>query len=238
MTLKAILFDFNGVIINDERIHQELIDGILLGENLRPSGAEYQSICLGRSDRACIRDILYRRGRVISEEYLDKLVATKARLYRQKLQQLETLPIYPGLKDFLDQIQARELQIGLVTGTLRSEVVFVLDRAGIASYFRVIVAGDDIKASKPEPDGYLLAVECFNRHNFNLQLQPSNCLAIEDTFPGIQAAKRAGMQVVGIAHTYPFHFMQRHANWAIDGFSQLELDRVEAVCSRQPVTKC
>jgi HAD superfamily hydrolase (TIGR01509 family) len=224
--LKAILFDFNGVVINDEPIHRELIDEILLGENLRPSGSEYKELCLGRSDRACLIDILSRRGRVVSEEYLSKLIVKKAQAYRQRLEQLETLPIYSGLVEFLQQIQAQGLAIGLVTGAVRSEVEYILNRAVISQYFSVIVAGDDIKASKPQPDGYLLAVERFNRLDFNLQLQPTNCLAIEDTFPGILAAKRAGMQVVGIAHTYPFHFMQRQANWAIDDFSELDLERI------------
>jgi beta-phosphoglucomutase-like phosphatase (HAD superfamily) len=63
-------------------------------------------------------------------------------------------------------------------------------------------------------------------------LQPQECLVIEDTFVGCEAAKRAGMQVVGIAHTYPFHFMQRVSNWAIDNFSQLDLDRVEETFSQ------
>jgi HAD superfamily hydrolase (TIGR01509 family) len=228
--LKAILFDFNGVIINDEPIHQKLIDEILLGENLRGSSVEeYQKFCLGRSDRACIRDILEHRGRIVSDEYLTKLVRNKAKLYGQYIEALETLPIYPDLEAFLQRIKETGIKIGLVTGALRNEAQLVLERAEIANYFSVIVAGDDIRVSKPQPDGYLLAVERFNRVDFNLQLQPQNCLAIEDTFAGIQAAKNAGMQVVGIAHTYPFHFMQRLANWAIDDFSQLDLERVKEV---------
>jgi HAD superfamily hydrolase (TIGR01509 family) len=225
--LKAILFDFNGVIINDEDIHRQLIDEILLEENLRPSAAEYPELCLGRSDRACLNNILSRRGRVASDEYLNKLISKKAKNYRQRLEQLESLPIYPEIADFLSQIQQRGLRLGLVTGAVRSETEFVLERAKIASYFEVIVAGDDIKASKPQPDGYLLAVERFNRLDFNLQLSPANCLVIEDTPAGIQAAKTAGMQVVGIANTYPFHFMQRLADWAVDRFSDLELERIE-----------
>lgn len=225
--LKVILFDFNGVIINDEAIHQELIAEILLGENLRPSAAEYQELCLGRSDRACLRAILSRRGRIVSEEYLTPLIAKKAQKYRQRLEQLESLPIYAGLPEFLLQIQARGLPMGVVTGSVRSEAEFVLNRAGIASYFQVLVAGDEIKASKPQPDGYLLAVERFNRADFNLQLSPADCLVIEDTPAGIQAAKSAHMQVVGIANTYPFHFMQRLADWAVDRFSDLELERIE-----------
>jgi beta-phosphoglucomutase len=225
--LKAILFDFNGVIINDEPIHKELIDDLLLGENLRPLAGEFEQFCLGRSDRACIKDILFQRGRYISDEYLDKLIETKSKAYQQRLEQLESLPIYPGLTDFLEQLKTKGLQIGLVTGALKSEVKLILDRANIASYFNVIVAGDDIKTSKPLPDGYLLAIERFNRLDFNLQLQPKNCLAIEDTPAGITAAKKAGMQVIGIANSYPFHMMQRLANWAIDYFQDIELDRIE-----------
>ena len=62
-----------------------------------------------------------------------------------------------------------------------------------------------------------------------INLKPSECLVIEDTFPGIEAAKLAGMSVVGVAHTYPFHILQRLANWCVDDLSDLELDRVQKV---------
>ena len=230
--LKAVLFDFNGVIINDEPIHQELINEILIGENLLPLGSEFAELCLGRSDRVCLRNVLTRRGRQVTEEYLTKLINKKASLYRERLEKLEKLPIYEEIYSFLERVKARDLQIGLVTGAIRSEVESILQQAALGDYFSVIVTGDEISTSKPQPDGYLLAVERFNRWNFNLQLQPQECLVIEDTFVGCEAAKRAGMQVVGIAHTYPFHFMQRVSNWAIDNFSQLDLDRVEETFSQ------
>ncbi|CCI13587.1 Similar to tr/P73470/P73470 [Microcystis aeruginosa PCC 9806] len=230
--LKAVLFDFNGVIINDEPIHQELINEILLGENLLPLGSEFAELCLGRSDHVCLRNVLTRRGRQVTEEYLTKLINKKTSLYRERLEKLEKLPIYEEIYSFLKRVQSRDLQIGLVTGAIRSEVESILQRVNLGDYFSVIVTGDEISTSKPQPDGYLLAVERFNRWNFNLQLQPWECLVIEDTFVGCEAAKRAGMQVVGIAHTYPFHFMQRVSNWAIDNFSQLDLDRVEETFSQ------
>lgn len=227
--LKAVIFDFNGVIINDEAIHQQLIEEILLGENLRPDASEYQEICLGRSDRACLKDILYRRGRVVSDDYLDKLIEAKTLAYRQIIESLDELPIYPETKDFLTHLQQHNLRIGLVTGALSSEAKLILNKAEILPYFEVIVGGDEITRSKPEPDGYLLAVERFNQLDNTLELTPDNCLVIEDTPAGIEAAKRAKMQVVGIANTYPYHFMQRMSNWAIDYFSDLELERVEKV---------
>jgi HAD superfamily hydrolase (TIGR01509 family) len=231
--LKAILFDFNGVVINDESLHREITKEIILGENLLPiSVLEYYQFCLGRSDRVCLRELLTYRGRTITEEYLTQLINKKAKLYRAKLDNLETLPLYPGIKNLLDQIQLHRLPIALVTGAIRSEVINILEKAALKSYFSAIVTGDDISTSKPEPDGYLLAVEQLNRLNPGLRLEPQQCLAIEDTLAGMQAAKKAGMFVVGIAHTYPYHFMQRQANWAVDHFPELDLDRIKVVMAR------
>lgn len=239
MTLKAVLFDFNGVIINDEPLHQRLIDQILIEENLRPKPEEYWQFCVGRSDRACLTDILTHRGRVVTDKYLNDLIARKSRAYQRQLELIEKLPIYPGLADLIFQLRSAQLIMAVVSGAVRAEIELVLDRAQLAPYFSAIVAGDEIKASKPDPDGYLLAVDHLNAQFPALNLKPENCLAIEDTPAGIQAAKRAGMQVVGVANTYPFHMMQRQANWTVDYLSDLELDRVRDIFAhanaKQPV---
>ncbi|PPS43343.1 HAD family phosphatase [Chroococcidiopsis sp. TS-821] len=229
MALKAILFDFNGVIINDEPIHQQLIDQVLIAENLRPKPGEYRQVCLGRSDRACIRELLQRRGRVVSEDYLTQIIKRKAEAYQQELAKLEKLPTYPGLEDLIFQVRSRGLKLAVVSGALRSEVELVLQRQSLAEYFCAIVAGDDITASKPDPDGYLLAVKKLNEIEPSLNLQPAECLAIEDTPAGISAAKRAGIPVVGVANTYPFHMLQRQANWTVDYLSDLDLEYVQQV---------
>lgn len=232
MVLKALLFDFNGVIINDEPLHEKLLEKILIEENLRAKPGEYQEVCLGRSDRACIRELLARRGRVVTDQYLDELTARKSRYYQQQLNDLEKLPSYPGLDDLIFQLRASQIVMAVVSGAMRSEIETVLQRLNVDQYFAVIVAGDEILTSKPEPDGYLLAVERLNQKFPNLALHPYECLVIEDSFPGIEAAKRAGMPVVGIANTYPYHMMQRQSNWAIDYFTDLELDRVKKLFER------
>ena len=232
MTLKAVLFDFNGVIINDEPIHEKLIEQILIEENLRPIPGEFAKVCLGRSDRVCLTELLKRRGRVVSESYLLQLIERKARAYEQQLEKIEKLPLYPGVEDLIFKARSQKLKLALVSGAMRSEIESVLNRAGLATNFTVIVAGDDITTSKPDPDGYLLAVERLNQQYPDLQLQPEQCLAIEDTPAGIQAAKRAGISVVGVANTYPFHIMQRHGNWAVDFVSDLDLEWVQQVFSQ------
>ncbi len=225
--LKAVLFDFNGVIINDEPIHDQLLAQLLVEENLRPKPGEFRELCLGRSDRACIRDLLAARGRVITDAYLDVLIARKAAAYIQHIGTLDHLPIYPGLADFIFTLRAAQLTLAVVSGALRAEIEFVLIQAGLREYFVDIVSGDDGLPSKPLPDGYLQAIARLNHHNPTLHLRPWECLAIEDTFAGIEAAKQAGVPVVGVANSYPFHMLQRRANWTVDYLNDLELDRIQ-----------
>ncbi len=231
MTLKAILFDFNGVIVNDEPLHQELMVELLLQENLSVTTTELQSICLGRSDRACFQDLLTRRGRVVDSDYLASLMQQKSAAYQQRL---ATLPEPPLFADFPALVQSLRVPAGdrppvklaIVSGAQRSDIDFVLTQAQLQDDFDVIVSADDVQCSKPDPEGYELAIARLNQAFPALQLTPGDCLAIEDSRPGIEAAKRAQIPVVGVAHTYPFHMMQRWANWAIDYLHELELERI------------
>ncbi|MBV6624441.1 MAG: HAD family phosphatase [Rivularia sp. (in: Bacteria)] len=229
--IKAVIFDFNGVIINDEPIHQQLIEEILLEENLVLKRGEYQKRCLGRSDRACLRDLLASRGRVAGEEYLTKLQQKKAQSYVKQIETLEKLPLYPGLNDLIFKLRSSNLKLAIVSGAIRQEIDLVLERAELAKYFQIIVTADDITTSKPKPNGYLLAVKRLSQEHPELNLQASECLAVEDTLCGIQAAKAAGMKVVGVANTYPFHMLQRQANWTVDYLNELELERIEKLYS-------
>ncbi|MBE9201528.1 MULTISPECIES: HAD family phosphatase [unclassified Nodularia (in: cyanobacteria)] len=243
MSLKAVLFDFNGVIINDERIHLQLIDEILISENLQPQKVNERQASLGRSDRAYLQELLRNRGRVDTEEYVTKLLHRKAQAYVQELAKIEKLPLYPGVEDLIYQVRSRKIapdnprsvKLALVSDAIRPEIELVLERAKMAEYFAVIVAGDDVTTSKPQPDGYLLAVERLNQEYPDLDLKPQECLAIEDTPAGIQAAKQAQMQVVGVANTYPFHMLQRCCNWTVDYLIDLELERVQEVFSQKDV---
>lgn len=229
MTLKAVLFDFNGVVIDDEPIHEALLAELMLGENLVLQPGEFAELCLGRSDRACITDLLTRRGRLVGDRDLERLLAQKNAAYLERLATLNSLPIYPGLADLIFRFRGANLALGLVSGALRNEIEAVLVQAGLRQHFSVVVGGDDISQSKPEPEGYIKAIALLNQADPSLNLGPENCLAIEDTFAGIQAAKAAGISVVGVAHSYPLHMLQRQANWAIDHLNDLEVERVRHI---------
>lgn len=223
--LKAVLFDFNGVIINDEAIRQELMDQLLLDENLRPKPEEYRAVCLGRRDRAGIEAMFSRRGRVLKAADLDALVARKSQRYRDALAKLETLPIYAGVVDLAYKLRAAQVPMAVVSGAQRAEVEQVLKRAELTQYFPIIVSGEDVDSTQPDSMAYLKAIEVLQQEHPDVD--SSSAVAIEDTFVGIEAAKAAGLSVVGVANTYPYHMIQRQANWAVDYLNELELDRVE-----------
>ncbi|MEY3870154.1 MAG: hypothetical protein RLZZ338_4045 [Cyanobacteriota bacterium] len=225
--LKAVLFDFNGVIINDESIHNALIEQLMIEENLRLKPGEFRQVCLGRSDRACLMELFNRRGRILDESGLLKLLRRKAKAYRDFLDSMESLPLYQGLGELLSQLQDAQLKLAVVSGAMHSEIEVVLTRAGLISFFDAIVAGDDILTSKPEPDGYLLAIQRLNQLYPDFHLQGAECLAIEDTLAGIQAAHNGGIPVLGVAHTYPLHILQRWATWSVDTFGDIELERLQ-----------
>jgi beta-phosphoglucomutase len=225
MTLKAVLFDFNGVIINDEAIHERLLEQVLLEENLRFKPEEFRQYALGRSDRVALMELCELRGRVLTESALQHLMQRKLQAYQATLQTMETLPIYEGIVDFIQTLRSAGCKLAVVSGAMRVEIELVLTQMGVRDAFSAIVSGDEISSSKPDPEGYLLGVKRLQTLFPELGLTLDNCLAIEDSFPGIQAAKAAGLGVVGVANTYPFHMLHRMATWAVDSLIDLELER-------------
>ena len=226
MALKAALFSFSGIIINDEDIRKTLSEQVLLAENLRPSEDDYYEVCLGKSDRACLKALLYQRGRDVKKETLDRLLQKESDIYKAWLSDIAKLPIYPGLEDLIFRCRTAQIKMGIVTGAERQQVSEALSRANLTEQFSLIVAGDDISlnGSKPSPDGYIKAIARLNEIYPDLQLQANECIAVEDTFSGITAAKSANIPVIGVAHTYPNHMLQRRATWVVDYLREINFD--------------
>jgi beta-phosphoglucomutase len=173
---------------------------------------------------------------VVTEAQLNKLLDRKADRYRETLATQGKLPIYPGLEDVIYQIRAAHLRLAVVSGARRSEIEAVLSLAGIAPYVQTIVSGDDLSVatSKPAPDGYLLAIQRLNQQYPDLELTAKECLAVEDSFAGIEAARRAGVPVVGVAHAFPYHMIHRRADWAVDHLYELNLEWLQPYYADSP----
>ncbi|MGD1908147.1 MAG: HAD family hydrolase [Leptolyngbyaceae cyanobacterium] len=224
--LKAVFLEFRGVIIRDEALRRGLVDALLLGENLRPNAADFVQMCRGRGDHTCLQGLLTQRGRVVTEDYLNKLLAKQSGQYCQQLADLERLPIYPGLTDWLYQLKVTQIPAGIVTAAQRQDVEWVLAQANLSDSLAIWVTDEDIALGRDKPAAapYQLALTRLNEQHPTLQAKPEDCLAIEASFNGIAAAQAAGVPVAGVAHQYPYRMIQRRADWVVDYLNELDLD--------------
>jgi HAD superfamily hydrolase (TIGR01509 family) len=197
--IKALFFDFNGVIIDDETIQMKAYQEVLSGHEIALTEELYFG-ALGMDDKTFVRSMFEHAKKPLSDPLLEEVLGAKTDLHRQMI---EELPLFPGVLTFL-KAASREFQLGLVSMANLVEVSYVFQRANLTPLFTVIVTAEDASVCKPAPDCYLaglLKLNEFRQHERQLPLLASECLAIEDSPPGIQSARAAGMRTLGVTNT-------------------------------------
>jgi len=183
----ALLFDFNGTLSDDEGV-QCAIFRELFGEQGRPlSEQEYFDQLAGRSDPEIVERWLG-AGHPATAEVLERRV----QLFQERAGDGSTVP--QNVREAVLRAADRA-QLAVVSGAMRSEVELVLRAAGL-DVFDLIVSAEDVTRGKPDPGGYLLALR-------RLRLEAADAVAIEDSPPGIAAAKAAGLRCVAVLGTAP-----------------------------------
>lgn len=198
--IQAIFFDFNGVIINDERIHLKAYREVLLAEDVPLTDEDYFA-SLGMDDAAFVRAAHTRAGRPLSDEQMHALIAREHELHREFIK--DDLPVPSGVVTFV-KASSRHYQLGIVSMAEQSEIDHVLALVGLDGLFAVIVSAQPNLKHKPAPDCYLRGLELLNERRRvarGLPLLARECLVIEDAPPGISAARAAGMRTIGVTTT-------------------------------------
>jgi beta-phosphoglucomutase len=199
--LRTVIFDFDGVVADNEPVHFAMFQRILGELGIFLSKEEYYSAYLGYDDKGCFAAVLAAHGRPTPKPTIDDLVSRKARVYLDYIKQ--HLVIFPGVREFVREAATR-YRLAIASGALRHEIEFILDQAGIRKEFEHITSSEDVAHGKPDPEGFLHALASLNRTvpSAQRQLSADECLAIEDSVPGIQAAHSAGMKVLAVANTH------------------------------------
>jgi beta-phosphoglucomutase len=200
LMIQAIFFDFNGVIIDDERIHLKTYRDVLAAEGVELTDDDYFA-SLGMDDAAFVRAAYKRAGKGLSDEDARRLIDREHELHREMIK--NDLPVPAGAIAFIKEA-ARQYDLGIVSMAERSEIEHVLELAGIKSQFSLIVNAEPDRKHKPAPDCYQDALELLNqrlRGERRLPLLGKECLVIEDSPPGIESARAAGMRTIGVTTT-------------------------------------
>ena len=186
---QALILDMDGVIVDSNRWHRQA-----WAEYNRRHGIEtdeaMQQRMYGKRNDDIVRDFF---GADLPEAEVYAHGAAKERLYREMIRPALNESLVPGVREFLARHQGEP--VGMATNAEPENVEFLLEEAGLRPYFRVLVDGHQVPNPKPHPDIYLRAAEL-------LGVPTRECVVFEDSLPGIEAARAAGMAVVGVTTTH------------------------------------
>ncbi len=235
MGIRAVIFDFNGVLVDDEAVHFALFREVLAQEGVAITERDYHERYLGYDDRGCFEAALLDAGQFANRERLDALIARKAQRYIEVAER--DLRFFPAAAETLETIADR-WPIAICSGALRSEIEYALRRLNRLDRITAIVSAEDADKCKPDPDGYWRALTALRTYCSSIgqgedirqagwelssrscDLSATDCLVVEDSLAGIISAKGAGMQAVGIANTYsPQELLRAGADAVIGGLA-------------------
>jgi beta-phosphoglucomutase len=225
--LQAIIFDFDGVIADSERLHLRSYQDILAPEGVTISTDQYLEKYLGYDDVGVFTAVGRDYGIAMDAQRVSELIARKGERYESLAAAGEML--FPGAADFI-RTAASAIPIAIASGALTHEIEEVLERAGLLPLFPVIVGADQTERSKPHPDPYQTAFDRLRAHS-GRDLTAWRTVAIEDSRWGLVSARGAGLRCVAVTNTYQAAELRDDAELVAPGLGALTLDALDALCA-------
>lgn len=187
----GILWDYNGVIAQDEHLHEAAFREVLTRYGVVLTDQLYGQCCLGRTDAAGFEEFELRFMEQLATVSIEELIAKKQAVYQRCVVPKEIL--YPGAVEVLRSLNGSPYAI--VTSSTRSEVTPVVAYlAGLGVHFSGVITAEDVAKGKPDPEGYLKGLHA-------IKLLPAQVVVIEDSPSGVEAAKAAGLACIALCHT-------------------------------------
>lgn len=229
--LRALLLDFNGVLVDDEPLHLELLLRVLGEEGVHLRREEAWPRFLGLGDRESFVQALGEAGQPAPAHRIARLVARKGSYYQEHVRR-HGYAFFPGALELVREAAGAGLVLGVVSGALREEIEGALRQAGVRDLFKVLVSAEDVDEGKPNPQGYALALQLMNgQPPLPVRLvHPHEALAVEDTPPGIAAARGAGLVTLAIGHSHDAAALRSaRADAVEERLEGLGLERLQAL---------
>ena len=198
--IKALLMDFNGVIINDEPIQMQAYKEVLGAEGVEVTDESYLA-SLGMDEAAFVRNAFAIRDKKCDEKRMRELIAAKQTVWRTMID--KELPLFEGMAGFVEKM-SHEFSLGIVSMAPIQEIDLVLDKAGLSKFFTIIVSAEDVLNCKPDPECYRLGFKRLDAARTmlgHLPMTHGECVVIEDSPPGVQAAIAADLPALGVTNT-------------------------------------
>ncbi len=224
--LRAVIFDFDGVITDSEILHLRAFNQVLARRGIQISTGDYYKNYLGLSDLDLFKTMA-ERNLALNGDQIEDLLTQKKRAYEQ-LAKTEGR-IIEGVSDFLQMLEQNNIPIAICSGALRVEIELILEESRLRRFFEVVVSAEQVKRGKPNPEGFLLTLQKLNQNAQDV-ISPAQCVVIEDSHWGLEAAKAAGMHTVAITNSYDADQLTP-AEKVITQLSELSIGDLQQLCA-------
>ena len=216
--IRAVIFDFNGILADDDPIHMQAFHRVAEEEGLTFTEDEYMERYLPLNDRDCFQELWEKNRRDLPAGKLDELIQRKSAFYFEAISGKDVL--FKGATEAVRAAASRG-PVGIASGARMGEIRHILNSAELLPCFSTIVAAEDVRHGKPNPEPFQLA---FDRlREYCKDLEPKNCAAVEDSLGGIHSARLAGIPCLGVAHSYSRERLEQAGpRWVIDSIQQFE----------------
>jgi HAD superfamily hydrolase (TIGR01509 family) len=223
--LRAIIFDFDGIIVDSEPVILKLTQEMAALEGWTITDEEYYRDYLALDDRGIVDTLFARNGRPLDPQRRDELIDWKGQRYEACIH--NGLPAFDGAEEFIEEV-ARHYPLAIASGSLYAEIDHLLTRMGLRQKFSVLATADDVERSKPDPAVYLTALARLKALPMfrDQPLRAAECLAIEDAPLGVVAAQAAGLKCLAITHSRPSEELQ-HADLVTAEYAGVNLPILE-----------
>ena len=223
--LKAVIFDFDGVITDSEILHYRGFNEVLKTFDLEIGNAEYYQKYLGLSDKDFFQALIDEGRLAIKPAEISGLVDKKKKIY-EILAKTEGR-IIEGVRPFLKMLKEHDVTMAICSGALSAEIEFILEDAQLRAYFFTIVAADHVTQGKPHPEGFLLALERLSQSHG--PLTGPECVVVEDSHWGLAAAQGADMKTIAVTNSYPAEQLSQ-ADKIVDRLDKLSYEDLAELC--------
>jgi beta-phosphoglucomutase len=224
--LQAVILDFDGVITDSEILHFRALNKVLARFGFEMTKKYYYQYYLGLSDLDFFKELQQKGKLKLDSRQIQQALDEKKQLY-EKLAMTEGR-IIEGVRDFLEMLRQNNIPMAICSGALLSEINLILEGAQLKSFFEVIVSAEQIKKGKPAPDGLLLTLQKLNEKSQN-PITASQCVVIEDSHWGLEAARAAGMHPVAVTNSYDARQLTP-AEKVVDCLSELSMNDLQELC--------
>jgi beta-phosphoglucomutase len=216
------------VITDSEVLHLRSFNQVLAEHNVNVTTKDYYRDYLGLTDVDCFRLLVNKGHLKVAEQQIEGLVKQKNRIFERLLRTEGR--IIEGVRDFLGMLKQNNIPMAICSGAILTEIELTLEEAHLRSFFEIIVSAENVKRGKPNPDGFLLVLWKLNSSSRRNPISAGECVVIEDSQWGLNAAKEAGMHTVAVTNSYEAEQLAM-AEKIVTKLNQLDISELQALCS-------